>query len=47
MTYAKPEVAVLGEATDVIEEFLGKGFFFVLDLFFPRVSINPAYELDE
>jgi hypothetical protein len=47
MNYAKPEVAVLGEATRVIEEFLIKSRFWVLDIYFPRISINPAYELDE
>lgn len=47
MNYTKPEVAVLGEAVGVIENFLAKGSFLVLDIFLPRISLDPAYDLDE
>jgi hypothetical protein len=47
MIYSKPEVAVLGEVASVIE-FLGlKQSFGLFDSIFPRLRINPAYDLDE
>lgn len=47
MNYAKPDVAVLGEAAHGIE-FLGfKESFGLFDSFFHLLRINPAYDLDE
>jgi hypothetical protein len=47
MNYAKPEMAVLGEAARVIE-FVGlKESFGLFDSFFYLLRINPAYDLDE
>jgi hypothetical protein len=46
MNYTKPEVAVLGEATSLIESYTGKGMTHAGDgSVFP--VINPAYDLDE
>ena len=47
MNYTKPEVAVLGKALGVIENLWAKGYYFVLDIFLPKISLNPAYDLDE
>ena len=45
MTYTKPEVRVLGEATRLIE-ITGKGNL-VKDNESPRTHTAPAYDLDE
>jgi len=47
MNYAKPEVAVLGRAVSVIEQFpLIKGQFVAIESLHKN-NPNPAYDLDE
>jgi hypothetical protein len=47
MNYAKPEVAVLGQAVRVIEA-LGKTVHQIFDgANQPLKAVNPAYDLDE
>ena len=45
MTYTKPEVAVLGEATRVIENRISKTPHVVFETL--TTKMNPAYDLDE
>jgi hypothetical protein len=46
MNYTKPEVAVLGEAVRVIEQFV-KGPYTILDSPGATQKHNAAYDLDE
>ena len=45
MTYAKPEVAILGDARVLIETILFGKFALAIDA--ARPSATPAYDLDE
>ena len=44
MTYTKPEIAILGTATSVIELFLHKPYLNEIDFI---LGLTPAYDLDE
>jgi hypothetical protein len=47
MKYTKPEVAVLGQASVVIESSIVKTPQFVLDTPQKQLAPSPAYDLDE
>ena len=47
MTYARPEVTVLGNASSVIESVQSSKQSDSNDSNFPTPNINPAYDLDE
>ena len=47
MTYTKPELNILGDATRVIQSIAGKPDDQVFDLSEPTRPSNPAYDLDE
>jgi hypothetical protein len=46
MTYTKPEINLLGDATRVIQA-LGKGVPGMLEFATPDWTFDPAYDLDE